>query len=150
MGEIDTSPYSPWSLNDPAILAAGEPSHGIVATAADMVLLYQAFYHSGLWDPAVVAQATAAQVTMDITGGFGVGSHVGRTGLFVMIEGPATASSATYGHSGAPSQLTWCDPEVGLSFAFLHNGYGASGYDKTRSGASRSFVISAMAGDLVI
>jgi CubicO group peptidase (beta-lactamase class C family) len=149
-GEVDRGPYSPWFLNDPAILAAGEPSHGLVATAADMALLYQAFYHSGLWSPAVVAEATSALVTMDISGGFGTTTHVGRTGLFVMIEGPATASSSTYGHSGAPSQLTWCDPEVGLSFAFLHNGYGATGYDKTRSGASRSLVISTMAGDLVV
>jgi CubicO group peptidase (beta-lactamase class C family) len=148
--DIDSGPYSPWILRDPELLAGGEPSHGIVATAADMALFYQALYHSTLWDQDVVAEGTRAQVTMDITGGYGTSSHVGRSGLFVMIEGPQTASAATFGHSGAPSQLTWCDPEVGLSFAFLHNGYGASGYDKTRSGASRSFVISTMAGDLVV
>jgi CubicO group peptidase (beta-lactamase class C family) len=150
VGDIDSGPYSPWFLRDEAVLAAGEPSHGIVATAADMALFYQALYHSGLWDPGVVSEGTRAQVTMEITGGYGTATHVGRSGLFVMVEGPATASAATYGHSGAPSQLTWCDPEVGLSFAFLHNGYGASGYDKTRSGASRSLVISTMGGDLVV
>jgi CubicO group peptidase (beta-lactamase class C family) len=149
VGDIDDSPFSPWFLRDPAIVAAGEPSHAMVASAADMVRFYQALYHSGRWDRSVVAEATSVQVEMGITGGFGTTAHVGRTGLFVMIEGPATASARTFGHSGAPSQLTWCDPEVGLSFAFLHNGYGPSGYDKTRSGASRSHVISAMAGDLL-
>jgi CubicO group peptidase (beta-lactamase class C family) len=88
---------------------------------------------------------------MDISGDFGTsGVHIGRTGWFVMVEGPASASSATFGHNGAPSQHTWCDPTVGLSFAFLHNGHAANGYDKTRSGASRSHTISAMAGDLVV
>jgi len=150
VGDIDSGPYSPWFLRDEAVLAGGEPSHGIVATATDMALLYQALYHSGMWDPDVVAEGTRAQVDMEITGGYGTSNHIGRSGLFVMVEGPSTASAATYGHSGAPSQLTWCDPEVGLSFAFLHNGYGATGYDKTRSGASRSFTISTMAGDLVV
>jgi CubicO group peptidase (beta-lactamase class C family) len=149
-GPIDDSPYSPWFVRNQALVAAGEPSHTMVATAADMVLFYQALYHSAIWDPDTVVAGTRAQVTMDITGSYGTTTHVGRSGLFVMVEGPPTASAATFGHSGAPSQLTWCDPEVGLSFAFLHNGYGPTGYDKSRSGASRSTVISALAGELVL
>ena len=70
-------------------------------------------------------------------------------GLFVNIEGPPTASSRTWGHGGAPSSLTWHDPEVDLSFAFYSNGYPATGYDRSRSGRNRSMVISTLAGDLV-
>lgn len=150
-GEIDDSPYSPWLMRDPEVVAAGNPSHTVVATASDMARLFQAFFHSGRWDPAVVAEATRLQVEMDISGNFGTsGVHAGRTGYFVMVEGPASASKATFGHNGAPSSHSWCDPEVGLSFSFLHNGHGANGYDRTRSGASRSVVISGMAGDVVV
>ena len=64
-------------------------------------------------------------------------------------ELPAGASDAAFGHGGAPSQISFCDPEVGLSFAFVTNGYPVAGYDRTRSGRNRTLVISNMAADCV-
>src|SRR5262245_14599279 len=46
-GEVD--PWGPWYLADADVLAGGEPSHSIVGSAADLVLLFQALFHSGLW-----------------------------------------------------------------------------------------------------
>ncbi|WP_449348952.1 serine hydrolase domain-containing protein [Streptomyces shaanxiensis] len=49
--EQEPDPWGPWYLSDPKVLAAGEPSHALVATAADVVLYFQALEHSGLWKP---------------------------------------------------------------------------------------------------
>ena len=61
----------------------------------------------------------------------------------------STASSSTWGHSGAPSSVTWHDPEADLSFAFYNNGYPATGYDLGRSGRNRRVVVSTLGGDLI-
>lgn len=34
-----------------------------------------------------------------------------------------TQSARTFGHNGAGGQLAWADPESGLSFCYLTNGY---------------------------
>ena len=70
-GEFEVDPWGPWYLRDPEVLAAGEPSHSVVATAADVALLFQALYHSGLWTPGAVAEGTRAQVDMKLVGGYG-------------------------------------------------------------------------------
>ncbi len=148
-GEFEIDPWGPWYLHDPNVLAAGEPSHSVVATAADMALHYQALYHSGLWTPEAVRQGTTPQVSMPLEGDYGVAGQVTNVGLFIQIGGPAGASDAAFGHGGAPSQISFCDPEVGLSFAFVTNGYPVAGYDRTRSGRNRTLVISNMAADCV-
>lgn len=141
-------PWGPWFFSDPEVLAAGEPSHTICATALDTVVLFQAMYHTDLFDPAVIAFATGKVAEMPMAEGHDGSGHAAK-GLFVNVEGPATASPSTWGHGGAPSSLTWHDPEVDLSFAFYNNGYPATGYDVGRSGRNRSLVISTLAGDIL-
>jgi CubicO group peptidase (beta-lactamase class C family) len=34
--DVEVNPWGPWYLSRPEILAAGEPSHSLVATAADL------------------------------------------------------------------------------------------------------------------
>lgn len=145
----EPNPWGPWFFRDPAVLAAGEPSHTICSTALDTVLLFQALFHSDLFDPDVVAMATSPLVTMAMTGDYGNPGAPTSMGLFVNIEGPATASPSTWGHSGAPSSVTWHDPEADLSFAFYNNGYPATGYDHGRSGRNRRLVVSTLGGDLI-
>jgi CubicO group peptidase (beta-lactamase class C family) len=145
--EPPIDPWGPFYLLDPNVLAAGEASHSIVATAADVALLFQALYHSGLWSAAAVAEGTREQVSMESTGYAG-GSPV-RAGLFVLLGGAPTMSASSFGHGGAPSQLSWCDPETGMSFCFTTNGYPATGYDIGRAGRNRSTVIATLAGDVV-
>jgi CubicO group peptidase (beta-lactamase class C family) len=113
------------------------------------VLLFQAMYHTDLFDPRVIALATSKVVEMPMSGDYGVRGQMAAKGLFVNIEGPATASPSTWGHGGAPSSLTWHDPEVDLSIAFYNNGYPATGYDVGRSGRNRSLVVSTLAGDII-
>jgi CubicO group peptidase (beta-lactamase class C family) len=155
-GEFEINPWGPWYLHDPEVLAAGEPSHTVVATAGDIALLFQALYHSGLWTAEAVAEGTRAQVDMPMSGDFGRVGEPTRMGLFVLVgtsnggapPGP-TASPATFGHSGAPTQQAWCDPESGLSFAFVTNGYPAAGYDRTRAGANQAALLTGLAFDCV-
>lgn len=142
-------PWGPWYFRDPEVLAAGEPSHTICATAVDTVLLFQALYHTDLFDREVVAAATGPVVTMPVASGAGASDHPVSKGLFVNVEGPPTASPSTWGHGGAPCSVVWHDPEVDLSFAFYTNGYPPTGYERSRSGRNRGTVISTLAGDVL-
>jgi len=77
-------------------------------------------------------------------------------GLFVTLRGdawqhglmPATGSPDSFGHDGAPCQQSFCDPVTGTSFAFLTNGYPASGYALVRWGKNLSVVLLDMEGEL--
>jgi CubicO group peptidase (beta-lactamase class C family) len=79
-------------------------------------------------------------------------------GLFVSIRGqewqhgwmPATGSPRTFGHGGAALQQSFLDPETGLSFAFLTNGYPAAGYALDRWGKNLSVLLLDLAGSLVV
>jgi CubicO group peptidase (beta-lactamase class C family) len=148
-GGFEVDPWGPWYLHDPEVLAAGEPSHSVVATAADVALLFQALYHSGLWAAAAVAEGTRVQVDMKLAGNYGAVGAQTRMGLYVMVGGPPTASDAAFGHGGAPTQMSWCDPRSGVSFSFVTNGYPVTGYDRTRAGLNRITVLGALAFDCV-
>jgi CubicO group peptidase (beta-lactamase class C family) len=154
--EVD--PWGPWYLADPEVLAAGEPSHSIAGTAADLALLYQGFFHSGLWKPDVIAEATRIHVSAQPWGEklYGGSEEIAHLGLFCNVSGevggswtPRTGSPATFGNGGAPCQLGFMDPEAGTSFAFLTNGYPLAGYDYSALGNNRRINIANLGNDLV-
>ncbi|KRD05750.1 serine hydrolase [Mycobacterium sp. Root265] len=154
-GEVN--PWGPWYLSRPEILAAGEPSHSMVATASDLAGWYQGLMGSSLWRRDVVADALRVRVTLPVVGERGGTRSVpGNVALFVLVAGddglsrgflPTACSPVTFGHGGAPSQIGFADPETGLSFAFLTNGYPASGYEQSRAGLNRIINIANMAAD---
>lgn len=153
----EVNPWGPWYLARPEILAAGEPSHSLVATADDLAGWYQALMRSTLWRRDVVDDAVRVRVTLPITGERGGTRSVpGNVALFVIVAGddglsraflPTACSPATFGHGGAPCQIGFADPETGLSFAFLTNGYPASGYEQSRIGLNRIINIANLAAD---
>jgi CubicO group peptidase (beta-lactamase class C family) len=154
--EVD--PWGPWYLANPQVLAAGEPSHSIVATAADLAMLAQALFHSGLWDEAAVADAIRIRRSEAPFGDqlYGGSDAVVNLGLFCLVSGtvggnttPRTGSARTFGHAGAPCQTAFMDPETGTSFAFLTNGYPLAGYDYSLQGVNRSINIANLGNDLV-
>ena len=76
-------------------------------------------------------------------------------GLFVTISGddhgnwmPSTGSTRTFGNGGAPCQLGYMDPDTGVSFAFLTNGYPMAGYDYSRLGTNRTINLANLGNDL--
>jgi CubicO group peptidase (beta-lactamase class C family) len=119
-------------LNIPEAREAGIPGGGGVATAAVVALFYQALLHNpgGLWDPEVLADATGhVRNTLPdrLTGvpanralGVVVAGDDGNAHLRGFGHGQ---SARTFGHNGAGGQLAWADPESGLSFCYLTNGY---------------------------
>jgi CubicO group peptidase (beta-lactamase class C family) len=154
--EVD--PWGPWYLANPEVLSGGEPSHSIVGSAADIVMLLQALFHSGLWDEATVADAIRIRRSEAPWGEriYGGSEEVVNVGLFCLVSGttgwtltPRTGSAATFGHSGAPCQLGYMDPETGTSFAFLTNGYPLAGYDHSLQGINRQIVLASLGNDLI-
>ena len=153
--EVD--PWGAWYLRDPEVLAAGEPSHSMVGTAADVALHSQALWHSGIWSSQAVAAGTRIRVSMPPHGDklYGGSPALVNVGLFVNVRGefgamvPATGSPRTFGHMGSPCSLGFADPDSGISFGFLTNGYPAAGYDYSPPAERRVQVIGDMAFDVL-
>jgi CubicO group peptidase (beta-lactamase class C family) len=156
--EDQVDPWGPWYLADPDVLSGGEPSHSIVGSAADVAMLFQALYHSGLWDETTIAEAIRIHVSEPPWGEpiYGGSEEIANIGLFCCVSGttgwtltPTTGSAATFGHSGAPCQIGFMDPETGTSFAFLTNGYPLAGYDHSLQGTNRQILLGNLGNDLV-
>jgi CubicO group peptidase (beta-lactamase class C family) len=151
-------PWGPWYLANADVLAAGEPSHSIAATAADVALFFQALYHSGLWKDGVVDDAIRIRRAEPPFGDklYGGSDEIANLALFCMVSGeiggpwtPRTGSPRTFGNGGAPCQLGFMDPDSGTSFAFLTNGYPMAGYDYTPQGENRIINLGNLGNDLV-
>jgi CubicO group peptidase (beta-lactamase class C family) len=155
--EVD--PWGAWYLANPEVLAGGEPSHSIVATAADVAMHLQALYHSDLWDPATIDDAIRIRVSRLPDGEriYGGRAAPANIGLFCIVAGengdvsltPRVGSPRTFGHGGAPFQLGFMDPDAGTSFAFLTNGYPMAGYDHTPHGIKAKVNLSNLGNDLI-
>jgi CubicO group peptidase (beta-lactamase class C family) len=119
------------ALNDPVARTVGLPGGGGVSTAADVAAFYQALLHDpkGLWDPAVLRDATGVVrntfpdpmlgIPINRTRGLVVAGADGRSHLRGMGR---TVSPAAFGHNGAAGQVAWADPATGLSFCYLTSG----------------------------
>jgi CubicO group peptidase (beta-lactamase class C family) len=157
-GADELDPWGPWYLVPAEVLERGEPSHSIVATAADVAMHYQGMLHSNVWSRTAVEEGSRERYREPAYGPIEHGGteHPISMGLFVTVRGeswqqgwmPATGSPRTFGHGGAPCQQSFCDPVTGVSFAFLTNGYPASGYALDRWGKNLSAVLLDLAGDL--
>lgn len=118
------------SFNQPDVRAIGFPGGGGVATAADLALYYQAILHDPLdvWGPDRLRWAT--EVRCDLPDPLRGNPAHRSLGLIVAGEPPDAQlrgfgyglSPRTFGHDGAAGQIAWCDPESGISFAYLTNG----------------------------
>ncbi|HUR52229.1 MAG TPA: serine hydrolase domain-containing protein [Mycobacteriales bacterium] len=118
-------------FNHPAVRAVGVPGAGAVSTAEDVTLLYQAFLHDpkGLWDPAVLADATGVVRNSLPDRWTGVPANrtlglvvAGDDGNAVMRSFGSATGPRAFGASGLGGQVAWADPDSGLSFCFLTNG----------------------------
>jgi CubicO group peptidase (beta-lactamase class C family) len=119
-------------LNSPENRELGVPGGGGIATAATMALFYQALLHNPgkLWDPELLADVTGRVRNSfpDRTTGVPANRSLGL--IIAGDDGKArlrgfghTQSPRTFGHNGAGGQLCWADPDSGLSFCYLTDGY---------------------------
>jgi CubicO group peptidase (beta-lactamase class C family) len=121
------------ALNTPAVRRIGLPGGGAITTAAELALFYQALVGdgggAGILRADVVARALAVRTgrLTDPLSGKAVNRALGMvvagdTDRAARGFGP-TGSPRMFGHNGAGGQIAWADPETGLSFAFLTNGF---------------------------
>ena len=134
-------------FNRPDVRAVGVPGGGMVTTAADLALWYQALLHDpkGLWDPDVLADATG-HVRCSFLDPM-TSAPVNRT-IGVVVRGDddlihlrgmgRTVSPRAFGHNGAGGQVAWGDPVTGLSFAYLTSGLDRHPIASGRRGAALS------------
>jgi CubicO group peptidase (beta-lactamase class C family) len=110
----------------------GHPGGGGIMTAADIVTFYQALLHNdaGIWKPDVLNDATGRVRNTKPDRWTGVPANRGLGVVIAGDDGKAnlrgfghTQSPRTFGHNGAGGQIAWADPESGISFAYLTNGY---------------------------
>jgi CubicO group peptidase (beta-lactamase class C family) len=141
--EVD--PWGPWYLSRPEVLAAGEPSHSLVGSAADLALFYQAANDGRICSPVTLVEATRARFAEVPAGDqlYGGSAIPVSMGLFVTVSGeyggnwmPTAGSPRTWGHGGAAYQLAFIDPDSGISMACLSNGYPLAGYDYSDRGVN--------------
>ena len=111
--------------NDPAYRAAVLPASNGIATAPSLARFYAALIGEvdgvRLWRPETMELARAeASAGPDRT--LVVGT---RFGLGYMLHGPASPllSPASFGHPGRGGALAFADPESGLAFAYVTNGF---------------------------
>jgi CubicO group peptidase (beta-lactamase class C family) len=120
--------------NLPESRAVGSPGGGGIATAADVALFYQGLLAdaegrgAGIWHPQMLREAWTARHPHLIDP---MTKHAALRGLGVVIAGERdrmwrgfaeACSPRSFGHMGAGGQISWADPESGLSFACFTNG----------------------------
>ena len=129
----------------PRSAPSGRPAAGVITTAADLALWYQALLHDpkGLWDADTLADATG-HVRCTFPDPM-TSAPVNRT-IGVIVRGrrrPGPAAgprpdrvARAFGHNGAGGQVAWGDPETGLSFVYLTNGLDRHPIASGRRGAA--------------
>lgn len=140
--------------NEPAVRAAGVPAAGVVATAAEVALFFQALLHDleRRWDPEVLADATRVvhntlpdpytRVPANRTRGLVVAGGDGMESLRGF--GPGVSDQA-FASPGLGGQIAWADPMSGLSFVYLTNGIDADLVRAFRRSISLSKLAAAIA-----
>lgn len=135
------------NYNEPAIRELGVPGAGGFSSAADLAMFYQALlgHNPGLWSAGCLASVTA-DVRVDMLDP-GTGIPANRT-LGLVVKGHdehnvrrgmgRTCSNRTFGHNGVGGQVTWADPETGISFCLLSNNLDANPIRSARFGSAMS------------
>ena len=155
--ETEVTEQAVTRFTEPAVREAGVPGGGGVAHAAGLALFYQALLSGRASDGAVVWKPETLAEALRVRSGalrdpvFGVPVH---RALGVVVAGDEqrvfrgfgkTGSARAFGHGGAGGQVAWGDPESGLSFAFLTNGFDRHEIRQARRGVA----LSSRAGALV-
>lgn len=134
LSQIDLGEVTPEILlvfNDPAVRSVGVPGGGGIANAASLALLYQGFLNNpeDLWSPQILAEGTARvhcalpEPMNRYPANRTLGLIVAGGDGFANLRGFGyTSSPTTFGHGGAAGQLSWADPETGMSFGFCTSG----------------------------
>jgi CubicO group peptidase (beta-lactamase class C family) len=150
-GWQEVNPDTILHFNRPSQRRAGCPGGGAFATAGDLALFYQTLVNDGasadgsrILKPETIAMATQVRTDSarhrdtlnDIPVNRGLTVIVAGDDGNAALRGFGEGTSArAFGHPGAGGQIAWGDPESGISFAFVTNGYATDDVIRKRTRA---------------
>jgi CubicO group peptidase (beta-lactamase class C family) len=143
-------------MNDAELREMDFPAGGLMTTAGDIALFYQALLNDGkaqdgtrIWLSDMVREARrirsgdlidpARGITANRALGIVVAGGDGKANLRGFGR---TNSADAFGHPGFGGQIGWADPATGISFGYLTNGYDRNDLREGR----RSVAVSSLAG----
>ncbi len=143
-------------MNDPEMRETDFPAGGLMTTAGDIALFYQALLNDGkaadgtrIWQSEMLREARrirsgnlidpARGITANRALGIVVAGDDGKGNLRGFGR---TNSPLAFGHPGFGGQLGWADPATGISFSYLTNGYDRNDLREGRRGVA----VSSLAG----
>lgn len=124
-------------FNEREAREACSPAGGLITTAGDLALFYQALLSGGrahdgteVWQPDMLEDARRIRTgalrdpVLGCLANRALGIVVaGDDGQANMRGFGRTNSPTSFGHPGFGGQCAWADPETGISFGYLTNGY---------------------------
>jgi len=139
-------------FNDAETREIGFPAGGLITTAGDLALFYQALLHDGhsydgkqIWQPEMLREARRIRSgnlkdpLLGILANRALGIVVaGDDGKANMRGLGRTTSANAFGHPGFGGQIGWADPATGISFSYLTNGFDRNDLREGRRGVSLS------------
>lgn len=143
-------------MNDPDMRESDFPAAGMITTAADIALFYQALLNDGrapdgarIWQSEMLREArrirsgnlidTARGMTANRALGIVIAGGDGKANLRGFGR---TNSPEAFGHPGFGGQVAWADPATGISFAYLTSGFDRNDLREGR----RSVAVASLAG----
>jgi CubicO group peptidase (beta-lactamase class C family) len=143
-------------MNDPEVRASDHPAGGLMTTAGDLALFYQALLNDCCaYDGGRIWSSAALQEARRIRSGDLIDPARGMTAnraLGIVIAGGdgkanlrgfgRTNSPEAFGHPGFGGQIGWADPATGISFAYFTNGFDRNDLREGR----RSVALASLAG----
>ncbi len=137
---VEISPLQLLELNRPELRAIGLPGGGAVGGAAELAMFYQPLINGGvtadgtrILSEETIAFATTVRTTAEDRDPMYGMAEVNR-GLSMLVAGDdetkhqrgfgRTVSPRAFGHPGAGGQISWGDPETGISLGYCLDGFG--------------------------
>jgi len=143
-------------MNDPAMRETDFPAGGLMTTAGDIALFYQALLNDGkahdgsrIWQSDMLREARRIRSGNLIDPARGITANRALGIVIAGGEGKAnlrgfgrTNSAESFGHPGFGGQIGWADPATGISFGYLTNGFDRNDLREGR----RSVAVCSLAG----
>lgn len=137
-------------MNDPQMRETDFPAGGLMTTAGDIALFYQALLNDGqardgtrIWQSEMLREARRIRSGDKIDPARGIKANRALGIVIAGDDGKAnlrgfgrTNSPEAFGHPGFGGQIGWADPASGISFSYLTNGYDRNDLREGRRGVA--------------
>jgi CubicO group peptidase (beta-lactamase class C family) len=143
-------------MNEPELREMDFPAGGLMTTAGDIALFYQALLNDGkahdgkrIWQSDMLREARRIRSGNLIDPARGITANRALGIVIAGGDGKAnlrgfgrTNSAEAFGHPGFGGQIGWADPATGISFGYLTNGFDRNDLREGR----RSVAVCSLAG----